>query len=85
MVLRQRQVRGRRHHAAKIQTPQARSILQDTRSLKAIADDYGVSTSLISQIRSGKIWKHAAAAVTAPIPANDTGAMQRTGGAPDAA
>lgn len=53
-----RQPRGERQGLAKLTTEQVISIKEDTRTLKAIARDYGVHLSTIHNIRSGKTWTH---------------------------
>lgn len=49
---------GESSHASKITESQAIEILKDTRSFKQIAEEYGLSISNVSGIKSGRIWKH---------------------------
>lgn len=50
--------RGSNHAKAKLTEEAVRRIRADSRSQRLIAADYGVAQSLISQVRSGKIWGH---------------------------
>lgn len=43
---------------AKLTEEQLEEILKDTRSQQKIADSYGVSQTLISLIKRGKVWQH---------------------------
>lgn len=49
---------GSRHHKAKLTESQAIAILHSNASNAALAQEYGVSQSLIRQIRRREIWKH---------------------------
>lgn len=50
--------RGVSHKMAKLTDACVLSIRKDNRPQAKIADDYGVSQSLISAVKSKKIWKH---------------------------
>lgn len=49
---------GSKHHKAKLTEIQAKAILHSNASSIALAQQYGVSPSLIRQIRRRDIWKH---------------------------
>ena len=49
---------GSRHHMAKLTEAQATAILHSDASNATLAQEYGVSQSLVKQIRARKIWKH---------------------------
>lgn len=51
-------VRGEQHGASKISEGQARLIFKDQRPQTVIAETFGISQSLVSQIKRKKIWKH---------------------------
>lgn len=55
---------GERHVLAKLTEGEVLAILQDRRSQREIAADYGVHQSLISLIKTGKRWAHLAANVS---------------------
>lgn len=48
-----------RHHNSKLRAEDYRSIYKDTRTLEAIAEDYGVHATLISQIKRGLVGRWA--------------------------
>ena len=50
--------KGERQHLAKLTAVQVLAIRADTRSLRAIAKDYGVHNSVISRIKRRDIWSH---------------------------
>lgn len=52
-----RQTRGARHPRAKLNEEAVRRIRNDARSAAAVAREYGVSRSAISDIRNGKNWR----------------------------
>lgn len=52
--------RGERIKSSKLSEAQVRSIKSDARSTAAIGRDYGVDQSLVSRIKTGKVWKHVA-------------------------
>ena len=54
--------RGSRHGMHKLTDEQVLAIRADTRAGKVIAAEYGVYPSCISKIRTGKAWRHLAAA-----------------------
>jgi hypothetical protein len=56
-VARDRHSAGLRHGMHKLTPDQVRAIRQDPRPLDAVAADYAVSRSLISLIRTFKIWR----------------------------
>lgn len=49
---------GSRHHMAKLTDAQAKAILHSAASSADLAQEHGVSQSLIRQIRARKIWRH---------------------------
>jgi len=50
--------KGEEHGAARLTAQQVLAIRADGRSQRVIAAAYGVAQSLISQIKSRKVWKH---------------------------
>lgn len=50
--------RGERQGSAKLTEGKVREIKSDTRSIRAIAKEHGVSRNAISKIKSGLAWKH---------------------------
>ena len=54
----QRMLRGDQHGMSKLRDEFIPSIRRDSRTLKAIAEDYGVSLSTIGLIKRGRIWRH---------------------------
>lgn len=54
----ERQARGERVTVGKLVTAQVLAIRADSRSCRAIADDFGVSLNTISTIKRRIIWKH---------------------------
>ncbi len=67
-VLKDRQARGEGNGAHKIRSDDARRIFLDERTDREIAADYGITRSLVSLIRRGKVWRWATAE-TGGIPA----------------
>ena len=57
MVSKQRQAHGERNWHHKLTAEQVKSIRSEVGLNREIASKYGVSASLISMIRSGRIWK----------------------------
>lgn len=57
-VSKSRQLKGESHGMARLTNLQVLLIRSDSRPLKDIAREYGVSKGLISYIRNGKIWRH---------------------------
>ena len=57
MVEKQRQAHGERNGHHKLTKEQVRQIRQEVGLNREIASRYGVSASLISMIRSGRIWR----------------------------
>ena len=49
---------GSSRYNAKLNEEKVKEILLDTRSHRDIAEEYGVSRSIISRVKSRKIWKH---------------------------
>lgn len=49
---------GADHHMATLSEQRARAILADSRTQQEIADNYGVSRSLVGLIKQGKRWPH---------------------------
>lgn len=49
--------RGEAHGAAKLSAEQVEAIRADMRAQRVIAEDYGVTQSLISQIKARKVWR----------------------------
>lgn len=49
---------GQRNGNAKLTDDQVRAIKADTRPLKVVAAEYGVSFGLIGHIRQGRAWRH---------------------------
>lgn len=49
---------GERHGMAKLTTAQVLAIRNDRRLLREISADYGISKSLVSQVRNRQIWTH---------------------------
>lgn len=58
MTAKARQKRGRDLPQAKLTERQVRAIRKSDATQKALASKYGVSQSLISNIKTGKYWKH---------------------------
>ena len=58
MVGKGRRAHGERNGHAKLTREQVLQIRQEAASQQVIADKYGISRSLVSMIRSGRIWKH---------------------------
>ena len=50
--------RGEKHHSNKLSTQQVFEIINSTGSCAEVGWQYGVSKSLVSQIRNRKCWKH---------------------------
>ena len=50
--------KGQAHGMAKLREDQAIAIIADNRLHRDIAIEYGVSRSLISMMKRGKIWSH---------------------------
>lgn len=50
--------RGSARAGAKLDDEKVRRILADTRSQRVIAREYGVDPSIISEVRTRKIWRH---------------------------
>jgi len=57
-ALKGRQIRGEQSTQAKITEKNAISILNDTRPHKKIANQYNISASLISRIKTRRAWRH---------------------------
>jgi hypothetical protein len=55
--------KGEHHPKAKLTAAQVLAILRDPRSHHAIARDYGIYHTGVSEIKTGKTWRH----VTAPL------------------
>lgn len=58
MVSKQRHAFGERNGCSKLINGQVAAIRTDTRPMSVIAQNYGVSRSLIGQVKSRKIWRH---------------------------
>jgi DNA-binding transcriptional regulator YiaG len=58
MVVKQRQALGERNAHAKLTKDQVRDIRAAVGTQREIAARYGVTASLVSMIRSGRIWRH---------------------------
>ena len=58
MVAKKRHPFGSRRHNAKLTEDQIVEIRSDSRPIKVIASDYGVSKATVSMVRNHKIWKH---------------------------
>jgi len=52
------QVRGERNPAAKLNAEQVIAIRNDKRTIRVIANDYAVGSTVISSIKTGLTWKH---------------------------
>lgn len=50
--------RGEGHYLAKLSDEKVRAIRADSRVQRVIADEYGLSQTLISQVKLRKIWTH---------------------------
>jgi hypothetical protein len=61
-------VHGAAHGRAKLTEEQARAILSDPRTGRAIGPDYGISFQTVSDIKRGKKWKHLQADMIAEAP-----------------
>lgn len=57
-VAKGRQDRGESHGMHKLTEEQAKEIIRDTRYMREIAADYGVSIMTISDIKRGHSWQH---------------------------
>lgn len=51
-------VRGEKHGASKLTDSKVRAIRRDRRTQAVIAESYGISQSLVSQVKRGKVWRH---------------------------
>lgn len=60
MVMRGRSTRGERSAHAKLKEFMIPAIRRDTRTLKAIGDDYGVDAKQVHRIKRRECWKHVA-------------------------
>ncbi len=58
MVAKGRQAKGEALGTAKLTDAQARAIRDDGRSQRVIGREYGVSHTVVGQIKSGSIWRH---------------------------
>jgi len=58
MVEKGRQAHGEKNHHAKLTKEQVLQIRQEIGTNQEIGEKYGVTRSLISMIRSGRIWKN---------------------------
>jgi len=58
MVAKNRQAKGTALGTAKLTDDQARAIRYDARSHRKIGADYGVSHTVVWQIKTGQIWRH---------------------------
>jgi hypothetical protein len=58
MVAKKRQAHGEKNYHARLSNDQVKKIRSEVGTHGEIASRYGVSCSLISQIRSGRIWKY---------------------------
>ena len=58
MVSKDRQAKGSRLGAAKLNEAQIASIRADERSQRKIASEYGVSHTTIGQIKNNQLWRH---------------------------
>lgn len=54
-----RQAKGERVNTAKLSEEQVRAIRRDPRQQRVIAAQYGVSKSMIGNIKRGEAWRHA--------------------------
>jgi hypothetical protein len=59
MVRKGRQAKGEALGTAKLSAAQARSIRSDQRSQRVIGREYGISHTVVGQIKAGQIWRHA--------------------------
>lgn len=50
--------KGEKHNQAKLTADQVAAIRKDSRQQKTIAQQYGVSQSCISRIKSNNVWSH---------------------------
>lgn len=60
MVAKARQNKGEDRYCAKLTTAQVSAIRLDPRPQRAIAQDYGVSQTLVQYVKSRRNWKHVA-------------------------
>lgn len=58
MVSKQRQAHGEKNYHAKLDAETVRMIRSEIGLQREIADKYGITRSLVSLIRSGRIWKN---------------------------
>jgi len=58
MLLRNRSAKGVKQRNAKLDENKVTDILQDSRSLSAIAREYGISPTTVLHVKQRKIWKH---------------------------
>lgn len=70
MVSRNRIARGETSGTAKLTAKQVIAIRKDDRTRSDIAADFGVSTTMVNNIKSGKAWRHLAGEV---VPAKAAG------------
>jgi len=59
MVSKGRQVKGSASKNAKLTEAQARAIREDARSQRKIGAAYGISHTVVGQIKAGELWRHA--------------------------
>lgn len=58
MVAKDRQAKGVNHGNSKLNESVVKSIRSDQRSHKDIAAEFGVSRSLVGQVKSDSVWRH---------------------------
>lgn len=59
MLSKGRQAKGEALGTAKLTESQARAIRSDPRSQRKIGAEYGISHTVVGQIKSGQLWSHA--------------------------
>lgn len=72
-----RSLYGERNARAKITEQQARAIRMDDRPAHQIADDYGVTATLVRSIKIGKAWRHLTGPAVKSRPYNKLSAEDR--------
>lgn len=58
MVEKDRSMKGEKNYSSKLTDEQIRAIRADNRTLKEIAEEYGVGKGTIGDIKNRKCWKH---------------------------
>lgn len=77
MVEKGRSKKGESHVFAKLTNEQVKRIFVDTREDWIVAQEHGVSSSLVCQIHRGKIWRHVTSEIGEIPPRRKTGPRKK--------